>query len=83
VRPLAVATNVAFIGYGALAALPPVLALHLLLPVNLWRWAQVAGTAAHLARVARLAGRTCSPLRTAAAAGLEHEAAALHVLLSA
>jgi hypothetical protein len=40
-RPLAVATNLAFIGYGALAGLPPVLTLHLvLLPINVWRWAQ-------------------------------------------
>ena len=40
-RPLAVATNLAFIGYGAAAGLLPVLVLHLvLLPVNLWRWAQ-------------------------------------------
>jgi hypothetical protein len=40
-RPLAVATNVAFAGYGAAAGLMPVLALHLLLlPINLWRWAQ-------------------------------------------
>lgn len=43
-RPLAIATNLAFISYGALAELPPVLALHLLLlPVNLWRWAELAG----------------------------------------
>jgi uncharacterized delta-60 repeat protein len=42
-RPLAVATNLAFIGYGAAAGLMPVLALHLLLlPINLWRWGQVA-----------------------------------------
>jgi len=42
-RPLAVATNLAFVGYGAAAGLMPVLALHLLLlPINLWRWAQVA-----------------------------------------
>jgi uncharacterized delta-60 repeat protein len=41
-RPLAVATNLAFIGYGAAASLAPVLALHgLLLPINLWRWAEV------------------------------------------
>jgi len=41
-RPLAVATNLAFVGYGAAAELMPVLALHLLLlPINLWRWAQV------------------------------------------
>ncbi len=40
-RPLAVTTNLAFIGYGAAAGLAPVLALHLLLlPINLWRWAQ-------------------------------------------
>jgi hypothetical protein len=38
-RPLAVATNLAFMGYGLTAALAPVLALHaLLLPINLWRW---------------------------------------------
>jgi hypothetical protein len=40
-RPLAVATNLAFIGYGIVASLPPVLTLHLvLLPINLWRWAE-------------------------------------------
>jgi hypothetical protein len=40
-RPLAVATNLAFIGYGMAASLAPVLALHLLLlPINLWRWAE-------------------------------------------
>lgn len=40
-RPLAVATNLAFIGYGATADLAPVLTLHLvLLPINLWRWSQ-------------------------------------------
>lgn len=38
-RPLAVATNLAFIGYGMAAGLPPVLALHaLLLPINVWHW---------------------------------------------
>lgn len=38
-RGLAVCTNLAFIGYAAMAQLPPVLALHLLLlPINLWRW---------------------------------------------
>jgi hypothetical protein len=43
-RPLAVATNLAFIGYGAWAALPPVLALHLLLlPINLWHWVEAPG----------------------------------------
>lgn len=43
-RPLAVATNLAFIGYGVAAALAPVLALHaLLLPINLWRWAEARG----------------------------------------
>ncbi|MBI5716438.1 MAG: hypothetical protein HZC37_01980 [Burkholderiales bacterium] len=40
-RPLAVATNVAFIGYGAAPSLAPVLVLHLvLLPINLWRCLQ-------------------------------------------
>jgi uncharacterized delta-60 repeat protein len=40
-RPLAVATNLAFIGYGVAASLVPVLTLHLLLlPINLWRWAE-------------------------------------------
>ncbi|MGD9833056.1 MAG: hypothetical protein AB7U92_09935 [Piscinibacter sp.] len=40
-RPLAVATNLAFLGYGLAAALPPIWALHLLLlPINLWRWAE-------------------------------------------
>ena len=43
-RALAVGTNLAFIGYGVLAALMPVLVLHLvLLPVNLWRWWQLGG----------------------------------------
>jgi hypothetical protein len=43
-RPLAVATNLAFIGYGLAGALEPVLALHaLLLPINLWRWAEGSG----------------------------------------
>jgi hypothetical protein len=38
-RPLAVSANLMFIGYGVLASLAPVLALHLLLlPINLWRW---------------------------------------------
>jgi hypothetical protein len=43
-RPLAIATNVAFIGYGLAGALPPVIALHaLLLPINLWHWVQCLG----------------------------------------
>ena len=43
-RPLAISTNLAFIGYGAVAWLPPVLVLHLLLlPINLWRWAECLG----------------------------------------
>ena len=46
-RPLAVATNVAFVGYGVMASLPPVLVLHLLLlPINLWRCVQVYGVGA-------------------------------------
>lgn len=40
-RRLAVCTNLAFITYGLLASLAPVLALHtLLLPINLWRYWQ-------------------------------------------
>ena len=40
-RPLAVCTNLAFIGYACSAGLAPVLALHaLLLPINLLRWRQ-------------------------------------------
>jgi hypothetical protein len=47
-RLLAVSTNLAFIGYAALAALPPVLVLHLLLlPINLWRWAQACRPELH------------------------------------
>ena len=50
-RTLAMATNVAFIGYGLAASLTPVLALHaLLLPINLWRWADCSGIAGHLRR---------------------------------
>jgi hypothetical protein len=51
-RPLAVLTNIAFVGYGALAWLPPVLALHLLLlPINLWRWAEGCGVDRKVFRV--------------------------------
>jgi hypothetical protein len=43
-RIVAVAANGAFIAYGWSAGLLPVLALHLLLlPINLWRWAQLSG----------------------------------------
>lgn len=50
-RPLAVLTNVAFISYGAVAWLPPVLVLHLLLlPINLWRWAECVGASGFLKR---------------------------------
>ena len=39
-RCMAIASNLAFIAYGALADLGPVLVLHLLLlPVNVWRLA--------------------------------------------
>ena len=41
-RGLAVASNLAFIGYAGLLSLWPVLALHLvLLPVNLWHMSQL------------------------------------------
>lgn len=50
-RPLAVATNLAFIGYGLTAALLPVLVLHAaLLPINLWHWWQSAGASPRLRR---------------------------------
>jgi len=50
-RPLAVSTNLAFIGYGAVAWLPPVLVLHLLLlPINLWRWTECLGASEFLKR---------------------------------
>lgn len=43
-RPIAVCANLAMLAYGVAAALPPVFALHaLLLPVNLWRWAESLG----------------------------------------
>jgi hypothetical protein len=61
-RPLAVLANVAFIGYGGMAGLAPVLALHaLLLPINLWRWAQAIDV-----RGQRLALRLSWRARTAA-----------------
>jgi hypothetical protein len=42
-RVLAIASNLAFIGYAALAGIHPVLLLHaLLLPMNLWRLAEIA-----------------------------------------
>ena len=41
-RPLAAATNLAFVAYGVMAGLVPVLTLHLLLlPINPWLWGQV------------------------------------------
>jgi hypothetical protein len=57
-RLLALAANAAFIGYGALAGLLPVLALHLaLVPVNLWRLNQT------LRRTREQPIRTASPLQ--------------------
>jgi hypothetical protein len=45
-RPLAVCTNLIFVGYALFAGLAPVLALHgMLLPINLWRWWQSAQAA--------------------------------------
>ena len=42
-RMLAIASNLAFIGYAALAGIHPVLLLHaLLLPMNAWRLAEAA-----------------------------------------
>lgn len=63
-RALAVGTNLAFIGYGALASLTPVLVLHLvLLPVNLWRWAQARGLGAdQIGRICERGGRALCTL---------------------
>lgn len=53
-RALAVATNLAFVAYGAAAGLQPVLALHaLLLPINLWRWLEASGCGSALVRALR------------------------------
>ncbi len=49
-RFIGILSNVAFIGYGALAWLPPVLCLHmLLLPLNLVRLMELQRTASVLA----------------------------------
>jgi CRP/FNR family cyclic AMP-dependent transcriptional regulator len=41
-RAMAIASNLAFIGYAAIAGIHPVLLLHaLLLPMNVWRLAEV------------------------------------------
>jgi len=54
-RWLAIASNLAFIAYGALAGLGPVLLLHLLLlPINLLR---LRGAAASLFRAPRASSR--------------------------
>lgn len=73
-RPLAVATNLAFIGYGVAAGLWPVLVLHaVLLPINLWRWRECwvqlqrpESTAHALAPVPLKAWPIGAPPRTAA-----------------
>lgn len=84
-RPLAVATNLAFVGYGAAAELMPVLALHLLLlPINLWRWAQVARLSRELlqqgldrgARVLATLALASLPLMTGCGGGGDDAAAA-------
>lgn len=68
-RPLAVASNVAFIGYGLMASLMPVLVLHLaLLPINLWRCAQAYGAGAK--SLGEVAGRGARLLCTVALASL-------------
>lgn len=44
-RLMAIASNLAFIGYAALADIHPVLLLHaLLLPMNAWRLLEMGGT---------------------------------------
>jgi hypothetical protein len=57
-RCLAIASNLAFIAYGALAGLGPVLVLHLLLlPVNLLRLVDVRRSAALAERDAQAAAQ--------------------------
>lgn len=69
-RPLAVATNLAFIGYGVAASLTPVLTLHLLLlPINLWRWAEVLRVKESFVRLWNLMNRA-APLLVLAACAL-------------
>ncbi|WP_341892751.1 Calx-beta domain-containing protein, partial [Variovorax sp. YR752] len=66
-RPLAVATNLAFIGYGVAALLVPVLTLHLLLlPINLWRWAEVLRAKESLVKLMNLLRRSAPALALAA-----------------
>jgi uncharacterized delta-60 repeat protein len=66
-RPLAVATNLAFIGYGTAASLAPVLTLHLLLlPINLWRWAEVLRAKESFVNLMNLMNRAAPALVLAA-----------------
>jgi CRP/FNR family cyclic AMP-dependent transcriptional regulator len=59
-RLVAIASNVAFIGYGSLAGIDPVLLLHvLLLPMNALRLAQAARQSAGSDRL--LESRACPP----------------------
>lgn len=59
-RLLALAANAAFIGYGAMAGLLPVMALHLaLVPVNLWRLSETLRTSP------RAAAHPAAPTATA------------------
>ena len=56
-RLAAIASNVAFIGYAALAGLHPVLVLHLLLlPMNGWRLLEIVQQRAQRAAVIQLGG---------------------------
>jgi uncharacterized delta-60 repeat protein len=65
-RPLAVATNLAFIGYGLAASLVPVLTLHLLLlPINLWRWAEVLRAKETFVKLMNLMNRAAPALALA------------------
>lgn len=54
-RAIAIASNVAFIAYALVAALPPVLVLHLLLlPLNAWRLWQASRASAAAAPASRI-----------------------------
>lgn len=69
-RVLAICANVAFVSYGALAGLTPVLALHLLLaPVNVWRLLQLRLGAAAV----RAAPVSAGPAQPAAGCALARQ----------
>lgn len=62
-RGLAACTNVAFMLYGCMADLHPVVALHaLLLPINLWRWMECCHSEARNPSQSRKPSPSAMPL---------------------